>query len=160
VTACSPGIASVASPASPSGYGFDGVDWSRHVRTCSVDSGGSGLGTVIADVVSADVTGDGHDDYLVIDECESSTSPWPQQIEVFDGASPRDDPVRLAVLLADDPLNPRDLAVSVGDDGRVTVTGTGLSADAPLCCPDLTVRRAFQWSGQQFTMVDSAQSPS
>jgi hypothetical protein len=134
-----------------------GVDWSRHLRSCAVEDGGPGLGTRVAEVVSADVTGDGRPDWLVIDECEASTSRWPQQIEVFDGAGGRA-PVRLATLLAGDPAHPRDLAVGV-EGGRVTVTGRGLSPVAPLCCPDLAIRRVFSWTATGFALIESVDTP-
>jgi hypothetical protein len=132
------------------------VDWSRFARSCAVADGGSGLGTRIDDVVHADVTGDGRTDALVVDECESSTSAWPQEVEVFDGASDPAAPRRVGVLLADDAVHPRSVTLTVSG-GRVTITGTGLSDDAPLCCPDLTIRRVYTWSGHGFALTESTQ---
>jgi hypothetical protein len=118
------------------------------------------LGTLISEVISADATGDGHPDWLVIDECEASTSRWPQLIEVFSGGSEERAPVRVALLLADDPVHPRDLAVTVEAAGRVMVTGRGLSPDAPLCCPDLRIERVFTWTGTGFALTESVDTPS
>ena len=136
--------------------GAASVDWSRFARSCAVADGGSGLGTRIDDVVRADLNADGHPEAFVVDECESSTSAWPQQVEVFDGATDPAAPRRLGVLLADDPVHPRSVAITV-NGGRVTITGTGLSDDAPLCCPDLTIRRVYLWSGKGFTLTESTQ---
>jgi hypothetical protein len=132
------------------------VDWSRYVRSCAVADGGSGLGIRIDDVLRADVTGDGHPEALVVDECESSTSAWPQEVEVFDGAGDAAAPRRVGVLLADDAVHPQSVTLTVSG-GRVTITGTGLSDDAPLCCPDLTIRRVYTWSGHGFALSESTQ---
>jgi hypothetical protein len=162
LTACTQGQTSVVPTAPPAsaaaGPVFGGVDWSKHVRSCAVDSGGSGLRTLIDDVIQSDVTSDGQAEWLVVDECESSTSRWPQQIEVFTPGPGA--PTRLGTLLADDPAYPRDLTVTVEDTGRVRVTGRGLSADAPLCCPDLEIRRVFAWTSDGFTVVESVDTPS
>jgi hypothetical protein len=136
-----------------------GVAWDRHVRDCSVDEGGSGLGTVIDEVVKGEVTGDERVDTLVVDRCESSTSPWPQVVEVFDGASDPAAPRRLGLLLDGDPEYPRDVNVTVEPGGRIAIVGRGLSATAPLCCPDLTLRRMYRYDGGQFSLVESMSSP-
>ena len=136
-----------------------GVDWERHVRDCSVDQGGSGLGTVIDTVAKGEITGDDRLDTLVVNRCESRTSSWPQQIEVFDGASDPAAPRRLGVLLDGDSDYPRDVTVTVEPDGRVVIVGRGLSATAPLCCPDLTVRRVYRYDGGAFALVESTASP-
>jgi hypothetical protein len=154
LTACSAPAALSAVAPSPSAAG---VDWARFVRSCAVADGGSGLGTIVDGVVRGDVTGDGRADALVIDECQSSTSAWPQEVEVFDGASDPSAPRLLGTLLADDQFHPRSVVVTVGAGGRVTITGIGLSDTAPLCCPDLTIRRVYTWSGTGFTLVESAQ---
>jgi hypothetical protein len=124
-----------------------------------VDEGGSGLGTVIDDVVKGDVTNDGRVDTLVVDRCDSSTSPWPQEIEVFDGASDPAKPTRVAILLQGDPEYPRDLQVTVEPAGRIVAVGKGLSSDAPLCCPDIEVRRVFTWSDGSFRLTESSSAP-
>ncbi len=136
-----------------------GVQWPNFVRDCSIDEGGSGLGTVIDDVVKGDVTADGRVDTLVVDRCNASTSSWPQQIEVFDGASDPAHPTRLAKLLKGDPNYPRDVRVTVDSGGRVVVVGQGLSASAPLCCPDLEIRRVFTWSNGSFSLTESTTAP-
>ena len=136
-----------------------GVHWQDYVRNCSVAEGGSGLGTVIDDVVAGDVTGDGRVDTLVVDRCESSTSSWPQEIEVFDGASNPAHPTRLAVLLHGDKDYPRDLSVTVERGGRIVVVGKGLSYSAPLCCPDIEIHKVFVWSGWSLSLVESSTFP-
>jgi hypothetical protein len=146
-------------PSATTADALAGVHWQDHVRDCSVAEGGSGLGTLIDDVVTGDVTGDGRVDTLVVDRCNSSTSSWPQEIEVFDGASDPAHPTRLAILLKDDKDYPRDLSVTVEPGGRVVVVGKGLSYTAPLCCPDIDIRRVFSWSGGSFTLAESTTSP-
>jgi hypothetical protein len=136
-----------------------GVDWKHYVRDCSVDQGGSGLGTLIDSVAKGEITGDDRLDTLVVDRCESSTSPWPQVVEVFDGASDPSAPRRLGVLLEADPAYPRDVTVTVEPGGRVVLVGEGLSDTAPLCCPDLTVRRVYTYAGGAFNLVESATTP-
>ncbi len=136
------------------------VQWERYVRDCSVDQGGSGLGTVVDDVVKAELTGDEFVETLVVDRCESSTSAWPQMVEVFDGASDPAAPRRLGLMLDGDPEYPSDVAVTVESGGRVVLVGRGLSSTAPLCCPDITVRRVYQYEGGAFTLVEATASPS
>jgi hypothetical protein len=135
------------------------VQWERYVRDCSVDQGGSGLGTVIDNVVKAELTGDEFLETLVVDRCESSTSYWPQLVEVFDGASDPAAPRRLGLMLDGDPEYPRDVTVTVESDGRVVLVGRGLSATAPLCCPDITIRRVYEYEGGAFKLVEATASP-
>ena len=152
-------VAGCTSSPSPVTDPLAGVEWERHVRDCSVDRGGSGLGTVIDTVAKGEITGDDRMDTLVVDRCESSTSPWPQMVEVFDGASDPAAPRRLGVLLDGDSAYPRDVTVTVEPGGRVVIVGKGLSETAPLCCPDLTVRRVYAYHGGAFNLVESATTP-
>jgi hypothetical protein len=41
----------------------------------------------------------------------------------------------------------------------VVVTALGLSDEAPLCCPDIMVRRVYQYDAGTFTLVDSSTTP-
>ena len=120
---------------------------------------GSGLGTVIDNVVKAEHTGDEFLETFVVDRCESRTSPWPQMVEVFDGASDPDAPSRLGLMLDGDPEYPRDVTVTVESGGRVVLVGRGLSSTATLCCPDVTVRRVYEYEGGAFTLVEATTSP-
>lgn len=135
------------------------VHWEEQLRDCSAASGGSGLGTLINSMTKGDVTGDGRLDTLVVDECKASTSRWPSVVEVFDGASDPAHPTRLGMLMAGDPDAPRDARVAVEAGGRVVVTGAGLSRTAPLCCPDLAVRKVFSYANGTFTLVETTSSP-
>jgi hypothetical protein len=153
-------LACTASPAqAPAGpvppEGLVGVDWTRYARDCTVVAGGSGLSTIVDSVQDVDVTGDGRAEALVVSRCDSPTSSWPQEVDVFDGTSPRQSPARIGRLLADDPEYPREVAVRV-QDGRVVVDAVGLSENAATCCPDLVLHRVFAWTGTTFSLVDSA----
>jgi hypothetical protein len=136
-----------------------GVRWQDQVRDCATVSGGSGLGTLIKSVQKGDLTGDGRLDTLVVDECKASTSRWPSVVEVFDGASNPARPTRLGTLMQGDPDAMRDANVTVESGGRVVVTGTGISRTAPLCCPDLAVRKVFTFADGRFTLVESTTTP-
>jgi hypothetical protein len=159
VAGCGSDAPSPADSASAAVDALAGVNWAEHIRDCSVEHGGSGLGTVIDDVVKADLTGDGRVETLVVNQCDSSTSPWPQQIEVFDGASDPANPARLGVLLEGDGEYPRDVSVTAEPGGRVVIIGKGLSSTAPLCCPDLTLRRVYRYDGRSFALVESMSRP-
>ena len=135
------------------------VRWQEHVRDCAEEHGGSGLGTRIDTVAKGDVNNDGRVDTLVVDECESKTSAWPQVVEVFDGASDPARPALLGRLLEGDDVYPRQIAVTVEPGGRVVVTGVGLSPDAPQCCPDLALRKVFAFANGRFTQVESTATP-
>src|SRR5262245_52350179 len=123
----------------PAPDAMSNVRWQEHVRDCAVEHGGSGLGTRIDTVAKGDVNDDGRVDTLVVDECESKTSAWPQVVEVFDGASDPARPSLMGRLLDGDEEYPRQLGVTVEPGGRVVVTGVGLSENAPQCCPDLAL---------------------
>jgi hypothetical protein len=150
-----------AAPAAPPSLAdpLAGVHWADQVRDCSAANGGSGLGTVVDSVDKGDLTGDGRMDTLVVDECKASTSRWPSVVEVFDGASDPSRPTRLGTLMAGDPDAIRDATVSVEPGGRVVVTGAGLSRTAPLCCPDLAVRKVFSYTNGTFTLAETTSSP-
>ena len=124
-----------------------------------MEHGGSGLGTRVDSVAKGDVNNDGRVDTLVVDECEPKTTAWPQQVEVFDGASDPARPVLLGRLLEGDQDYPRQVGVAVEPGGRVVVTGVGLSANAPQCCPDLALRKVFTFAGGRFTRVESTTTP-
>ncbi len=135
------------------------VDWKDHVRSCAKEEGGSGLGTVIGSVIKGDVNGDGRVDTAVVNECGSSTSRWPQVVEVFDGASEPQNPQRLGVLLEGDTDYMRDLSVAVESGGRIVIDGLGLSSDAALCCPDVKLHKVFVWSEGTFTLAERRAEP-
>jgi hypothetical protein len=145
-----------------SGPGTDAlsdVRWSEHVRDCAVEHGGSGLGTRVDSVVKGDVNSDGRVDTLVVDECEPKTTAWPQVVEIFDGASDSGRPSLLGRLLEGDQDYPRQLGVTVEPGGRVVVTGVGLSANAPQCCPDLALRKVFTFANGHFTLTEHTATP-
>jgi hypothetical protein len=146
-----------ASPSPTDALG--GVHWQDHVRDCATASGGSGLGTIIDAVEKGDVNGDGRMDTLVVDECQASTSRWPSVVEVFDGASEPAHPTRLGTLTEGDPDSIRDARATVEPGGRVVVTGEGLSPTAPLCCPDLAVRKVFTFANGRFTLTETSATP-
>jgi hypothetical protein len=146
-------------PAGPASDALANVRWEDHVRACSIEQGGPGLGTIIGDVVKGDATGDGRVDTLVVDECRSPTSSWPEVVEVFDGASDPAKPTRIAALLEGDERYLRDLNVEVTVDGGVVVTSNGVSESAPHCCPDLVARDVFRYVDGKFVHAESSESP-
>jgi hypothetical protein len=146
-------------PAAPAADALANVRWEDHVRDCSIEQGGPGQGTIIGDVVKGDVTRDGRVDTLVVDECRSPTSSWPQAVEVFDGASDPAKPTRIATLLDGDERYLRDLKVEVTADGSVVITSNGVSESAPHCCPDLVARDVFRYVDGKFVHAESSASP-
>jgi hypothetical protein len=101
------------------------------------------------DLTLGDVTGDGRDEIFVAYACESTTSSWPEQLEVFT-ISDSGQPVRMAELYSADDrsssyrgLRLEELSVKVG---TVAVVATGWSAEnVPGCCPDLRVTQTFEF---------------
>jgi hypothetical protein len=68
-------------------------------------------------------------------------------------------PARLAGLLQGDQNYPRDLAVTVDAEGRIVIVGKGLSPSAPLCCPDMEIRKVFTWSNGSFAVTEASTGP-
>lgn len=125
------------------------VDWEAVVRNpdCIYESEGYQTTAGLAGV--HDLTGDGAAEAIVVVSCEASTSSWPGEVWVFDGASDPEQPSRLAVLLADDPAYPRALVVSF-QGSSLTVEASAMSAEASFAAPDLTLRQSFSWNNGDF----------
>jgi hypothetical protein len=106
-------------------------------------------GVELGDRQVAELREPGTRDVVVSVDCVHETSPWPYQVAVYDGSSPADAPVRLAVLLDDDErLLVRSMTVT---GGRITITTVGWAERDPSCCPTRTATRSFTWSGSAFT---------
>jgi hypothetical protein len=63
------------------------------------------------------------------------------------------------MLMHGDPDTIRDATATVEPGGRIVVTGKGLSQTAPLCCPDLAVRKVFTYTNGRFTLADTTTTP-
>jgi len=107
-----------------------------------------------------DITGDGYADYLILGECPSPTSSWPQIVFVVDGASDPAAPRLLGRLGTKDYFRGAQVSVSgTGRNATIVVSGQGLSKNAALCCPDIILTIKYRWSGQTLKEVGRRQIP-
>jgi hypothetical protein len=84
------------------------------------------------------------DAYVWVD-CYHDTSPWPHQLEVYDGSSSPSNPRQLAVLIS---ANEHVLIRSVALAPSSLVVDIARYADQDAaCCPTITERRIFKWDG-------------
>ena len=106
--------------------------------------------------VTADFDGDGIEDRVVDVVCETSSAGAPHLLVAFVGDQ-REVLVDVCVPGApacspgvEEKQIVGDSNLTIDDAGRVVFRGRGYSADAPRCCPDLDVSRAFRWVGTGF----------
>lgn len=131
---------------SPSPRGLRGADWPGVIT--DLDCGVVNEGVEVLGTRFGDVRGRGVEDAVVWVDCVHEASTPPQQLEVFDGSSDPGDPRQIAVLI---PARDYLLIESVSLSGRsITVDASGYAAQDPRCCPSLTVRRVFTWTGDRF----------
>lgn len=127
--------------------GLSRQDWARLLAK-DLDCAPINRGVEIVGIRLADVRGVGVKDAFVWADCYHETSPWPHQLEVFDGASDPAAPRRIAVLIR---ANEHALIRSVSFAGRhVVVDGTSYAPNDPNCCPSLRLHRVFVWTGDHF----------
>lgn len=100
-------------------------------------------------VASGDVTGDGVADTVVAARCVAATSPWPDEVALFDPATGRS----WTLLSADDPVGmPSVTALSI-NGGRVLLEAAGRSPTAPFCCPDQQLTGEYVLEGDAIVEV-------
>jgi hypothetical protein len=106
--------------------------------------------------VTADFDGDSVEDRVVDVVCETPTAGAPHLLVAFVGDRRE---VLVGVCVAGAPTcTPEveenqvvgDSNLTIDETGRVVFRGRGYSPSAPLCCPDLDVRRAFRWEKTKF----------
>jgi hypothetical protein len=97
--------------------------------------------------VGADFDGDGVEDRVVDVVCEVADEAVPHLLVAFVG-----DRRDVLVDVKSDQIV-GDTNLSIDDAGRVLFRGRGYSPSADQCCPDLDVRRTFQWKGTGFVEV-------
>jgi hypothetical protein len=99
----------------------------------------------------ADITGDGRPEAFVIGRCPASTSTPPEILYVADGAS-RPGVPRLIARLGKGEVWRGVKATLTGSGAarRVVVTGPAVSAQSPLCCPDVRLTVRYRWTGKAF----------
>jgi hypothetical protein len=97
--------------------------------------------------VSADFDGDDVEDRVVDVVCQTSSEAVPHLLVGVVG-----DRRDVLVDVKTDPVV-GDTNLSIDDAGRVLFRGRGYSPSADECCPDLDVRRTFQWKGTGFVEV-------
>jgi hypothetical protein len=98
-------------------------------------------------VVKADVTGDGQIEAIVRVECAHSASEWPDAVYVYSHSSGSTSVIGTL-------LHPSDnsYATNITTHGdSVTLGLQTWSSFALGCCPDLSYRQTFTWSGSSFT---------
>lgn len=152
--AAAPASSSPGEPTSDPGDGDmlagqgDGADWATMVQPCP---GGDRRSIIVQQVVTADVTGDGTHDALVVRSCRAATSYVPSTVEVFDGASSSADPRRVGTLLADVGRTDRPWVTRVrAGDGVVVVEANGVDRHSDRDCPDLHVTYRYRYGDGTF----------
>ncbi|MGN6606777.1 MAG: DUF4232 domain-containing protein [Jatrophihabitans sp.] len=148
-SAGSPSAHGSSSASAPSGGDWtQGVDWASLPHPDLDCSHASGHGAIEnLKVVKADVTGDGSIDAIVREQCQHDASEWPDSVYVYSHAG-------AAVTLAGTLLRQSDDSYAtkiVPGNRSVTLTTQTWSSSAAGCCPDLTYRTVFSWTGSGFS---------
>jgi hypothetical protein len=130
--------------------GFDWPGWLRPKSNCIEKSSAAWNVYSAKLLLRHDLTGDGYAEYILVGECPSSTSRWPQVVYIVDGLSEPSNP-RLIGTFDDDYW--RDVKVRTSGSGRksvLTLSGEALSENASFCCPDLHVTLKYRWDRNKF----------
>jgi hypothetical protein len=93
-----------------------------------------------------DFTGDGVPDAVVAVRCDTGAGNPPSAVFAV-LATPNGPAVQARLVDARSGEVVRDLRLRGAD---LSVASLGYSANAPRCCPDLRITRAFHWDGQRF----------
>lgn len=129
----------------------DEVDWRavRHPLDCGP------LPLRVLDVATADLTGDGRAEAVVVLRCDAGAGSPPSTIFVYDERSTASQPVRaLATLLAGE----EDVLVNAvsTEGGRVRAEAWGYSRPTlPRCCPDRHSEITWRWDGHGFSRTSA-----
>jgi hypothetical protein len=124
------------------------VDFSR-LSHPDLDCSGAGEGGRVDVVrkVSADLTGDGLPEAVVVVQCAHAASEWPHSAYVYSDATGQ--PTLIGTLVRQGNEN---YVTGVRASGHtVTLTLRGWSLYAAGCCPDLVFRQVFTWTGSTFS---------
>lgn len=141
-------------PSSSSASSGSGRDWTSGVNFATLSHpdlhcapAGEGGRVDVLKVVRADVTGDGQLDAIVRVECAHAASEWPDSVYVYSDSSGT--PTLVGTLLHQ---TDSSYAPHINTHGStVTLTLQAWSTFAAGCCPDLTYRQTFAWSGSSFS---------
>jgi hypothetical protein len=142
LTGCAAAPAQSMAAFTPAAAGAE-IDWAaaagQDFTDCPAEADAASV--EVDDVTYADLTGDGHDEALVVAVCLTLPGSDPARVFVYDGN-------RLLLTVGDgDRLTSSEVRVS----GRtLTVASLALSDDDPRCCPDLAVTEAWTWTGGDF----------
>jgi hypothetical protein len=131
---------------------LESTDWANTIT--DLDCSTLNRGIEVLGVEFWDIRARGVRDAFVWVDCFHDTSPWPHQLEVFDGSS--------------DPANPRQMAVLISAEEGVLIRAVSFvesavavdisrySSSDGLCCPSINERRTFRWDGSGFAEQGSS----
>jgi hypothetical protein len=123
------------------------INWENIIS--DLDCSQVNRGIEVLGVQFSDIRIRGVRDAFVWVDCYHDTSPWPHQLEVFDGSSEPASPQRMAVLInAQEGELVRGVSFS---DTAVLVDIARYSESDGLCCPSMKERRTFTWDGARYT---------
>ena len=132
-----------------------------YLPECDHSAGGPGAGTMLNQIDTHDLTGDGLKEAVVSLECEPSTSSWPEYVLVLDGAAGPRDATVLDVELTNGELvgtatRPATLLHNLEfafDGDTVILSGDARSDAIPNAGPaDYGYRQAFTWHDGQWAV--------
>jgi hypothetical protein len=108
-----------------------------------------------------DLTGDGIGDYVIEAQCPASTSSWPLEIFIVDGASSPSSPRLIGTdVQGTDYFRTMDLSWSgKGAKTKLTMSGQIIGDSDPLCCPGHTSTVTIQWSHSKFKRLSRSEHP-
>jgi hypothetical protein len=147
-----------AAPVSPAYAPLTGVDWASVARApmkCAPSSGES-WDRLDPQVTYRDVTADKIPDALVVAGCPSPTSSNPVEVAIFDGRLTSPPPRLISVLGGNDYF--RTLHMTFATD-QIMLTGQAISAQAPLCCPDINLTITYTRAGDRYVETARAGKP-
>lgn len=107
-----------------------------------------------------DLTGDGAPDYVLVGQCPASTSAWPIQVTVADGAARPGQPRGLGSVSGQEYWRTLTVATKKRKNSvQLVLTGTVVGADDPMCCPSHRVTLTVEWKKDHFAQVARSDRP-